>query len=174
MRPAHRWVCALLALWLAPAPGASGRTPGVGPAPLRCTLQVPASVATGQPVRLSFSLSNRGPRALQVLRWGTPFDEAWFAAWATVTRDGVPLVYQGAAVKRGEPVAGEYLRLAVGQARRASVELAAAFDVAAPGRYRVQPHIVLHDVTAGAVPRVRSQHAGQPLACRAVEFTVRG
>jgi len=143
------------------------------PLDLRCSLTAPASVAAGQPVPLRFSLANRGSVAVQVLEWGTPF-EGWFAAYVEVSRDGVALPYRGPMVKRGEPAADEYLRVAAHRARRAEVDLAQPFDLSVPGIYRVQPRITLFDVIAGGIPapRPRDRHASLALSCPAFEVRV--
>ena len=146
---------------------------GVSAAPaaasaLRCTLEM-ASLA---PPTLRLAISNRTASPLSVLNWGTPF-EGWMQPFVRVTRDGVALDYQGPSIKRGDPERGEYVRLGAGRSRRATLALAPAFNVSAPGRYRVEPALVLHDVTATGAPRARSAHRSQALACNAVEFDVR-
>ena len=141
-------------------------------ADLHCSLMAPASVVSGQPVPLRFTLANRGAVAVQVLEWGTPL-EGWFAAYVEVSRDGVAVPYRGPMVKRGDPAADEYVRIAAHRTRRAEVDLAQPFDLSAPGVYRVRPRITLFDVaTAGTpAPRPRDRHAGQALSCP--EFEVR-
>ena len=148
---------------------ASGRAQA---ADLHCSLTAPASVVIGQPVPLQFTLANRGAVAVQVLEWGTPF-EGWFAAYVEVSRDGVAVPYRGPMVKRGDPVLGEYVRIAAHRARRAEVDLAQPFDLSAPGVYRVRPRIALFDVVPSGTPtpRPRDRHAAQTLNC--AEFEVR-
>ena len=139
---------------------------------LRCSLTAPASVATGESVPLRFSLANRGSVAVQVLEWGTPF-EGWFAAYVEVLRDGVAVPYRGPMVKRGEPAADEYVRIAARRARHAEVDLAQPFDLSGPGVYRVRPRITLFDVMGAdaPAPRPRARHVALALSCP--EFEVR-
>ena len=141
-------------------------------AELQCSLSAPASVVTGQPVPLRFTLANRGAVAVQVLEWGTPF-EGWFAAYVEVSRDGVAVPYRGPMVKRGDPAANEYARIAAHRARRAEVDLAQPFDLSVPGVYRVRPRITLFDVVPARTPapRPRDRHTAQTLSCP--EFEVR-
>jgi len=132
-------------------------------------------VKLGEPVWLVWQFSNTSSQELQFLVWGTPFDENWFAPYVRVQRDGTPLNYGGAMLKRGDPPAGQYLSLAPGAHREARVELGVAFDLRATGRYRVQPQIALHDLIRGGsalAPRPLSQHVRAALACKAVEFEV--
>jgi hypothetical protein len=139
---------------------------------LQCSLAAPASVIAGQPVPLRFVLANRGAAAAQVLGWGTPF-EGWFAAYVEVSRDGAAVVYRGPMIKRGDPAADEYVRIAAHRSRRAEVDLAQPFDLSVPGVYRVRPRITLFDVAAAGepIPRPRDRHVAQALDC--AEFEVR-
>jgi len=140
---------------------------------LQCRLTAPTSVVAGQPVPLQFTLTNRSAAAVQVLEWGTPL-EGWFAAYVEVSRDGVALPYRGPMVKRGEPAADEYVRIAAHRARRAEVDLAQPFDLSNPGVYRIRPRITLFDVAAAGapVPRPRDRHHAQPLSCPEFELRV--
>lgn len=143
----------------------------VGLAP---SLQCELTVALQPEPTLQFVLRNRGPDAVAVLTWGTPF-EGWYQPFVRVLRDGQPLPYAGPVVKRGDPEADEMRRLAAGGTRSASLALAPAFDLRAPGRYRVEPAIVLHDARPlapreGATPRPRDRHTPLALSCPPVEF----
>jgi len=165
-RSRDAWLAA--AVLLMSSGGAAAKAPD-----LRCSLTAPARVAVGEPVPLRFSLANRGSVAVQVLEWGTPF-EGWFAAYVEVSRDGVAVPYRGPMVKRGEPAADEYVRIAAHRARRAEVNLAQPFDLSAPGVYRVRPRITLFDVAAAgtAAPRPRDRHASLALSCPELEVRV--
>lgn len=126
-------------------------------------------------MQLQFAVSNAGTLAVDFLAWGTPFEAGWFAPYLEVRFGNRPLAYGGPSAKRGDPQAAAYVHLAPGQMRQALVDLSLVFDLRKPGRYHVQPQIVLHDVVLagqGAVPRPRSEHAGQALACPALEFVI--
>ena len=140
---------------------------------LQCSLTAPARVVAGQPVPLRFTLANRGPVGVQVLEWGTPF-EGWFGAYVEVSRDGIAVPYRGPMVKRGDPAANEYVRIAAHRVRRAQVDLAQPFDLSVPGVYRIRPRITLFDVaTAGLpAPRPRERHALQTLSCPELEVRI--
>lgn len=142
---------------------------------LSCRIEAPAAFAAGQPVRLRFLLHNGGTQAVQVLAWGTPLEPPGFARWAELRRDGQLLAYRGATVKRGEPEAADYRRLAAGQTLEAAFELAPAWDTAPSGRYELRPRLVLHDVApaGAALPRPRAAHQGRELPCAPLVFEVR-
>lgn len=143
-------------------------------AALRCAIQAPAQAVAGQPVLLHFSVTNTGAAPLQVLRWNTPFEGAWFAPFVEVKRNGKPLPFQGPMIKRADPRAEDYLRIDAGKAIEAELDLALPFDLSAAGLYRVLPRIRLIDVfdagTAATVPRPRAEHQGADLTCPTVEF----
>lgn len=164
-----------LALWGAGLPCVAAPASPATQVTLNCTLRAPAHVVVGQPVMLAFTLRNTGPVPVDVLVWGTPFENGWFAPYVGVTRAGQALAYGGASVKRGEPGPADYLRIEPGQSRSATVDLAQAFDLRAPGDYHVRPHIVVHDLVRppAPAPRPRDQHAGAPLACTPAQLPVK-
>ncbi len=143
------------------------------PAALRCQLTLPAQAALGQPLRLKLTLTNTGAQPLQVLTWATPFD-GWFAPYVAVRHDGRELPYRGPSVKRGEPQAADFVRLAPGRSRSATVNVAQAFALNEPGPYELVPRIVLFDVIVAARPlaRVREQFQSQPLNCPSLHFRI--
>ena len=145
------------------------------PAPLACSVEGPARVRAGQAATFTLHLYNRGQRTVQLLTWATPFEPAWFAPWLKVQRGSRPLAYGGAMMKRGDPQAGDYLSVGAGASASASFSLAPAFDLSLPGRYTLQPQIVLHDLlvgTAEAVPRPRERFQPHGLRCGSFSFEV--
>jgi hypothetical protein len=141
--------------------------------PLQCQLSGPTHISTSGPVWLQMTWSNVGQQALDVLVWGTPFEAKWFAPYVEVRRGRTVLAYGGAMVKRSEPHAADYLRIEPGQKQVARFDLATAFDLSIPGRYKVLPQLHLQDViVAGSdvLPRSRDSLVGQALACNALSL----
>jgi hypothetical protein len=150
--------------------------PARGGEMLGCTLAVPAHLVAGQPVPLAMTLTNLTTGPLEFLRWNTPFEQHWAGPFVTLTRDGVALPYQGPMIKRADPAASQYLRLAPGESLSASLDLALPFDLSRAGRYRVTPDVVLADVAAAGeapVPRPRSALQPMPLHCNPLSFELR-
>ena len=137
---------------------------------LVCKLSAPNRVEAGQPVPLRFTLANRGTAAAHVLNWATPF-EGWFGPYVQVMRNGNLLRYAGPMVKRGDPGPDEYVAIAAGRSRHATVDLAQPFDFTEPGRYRVTPRISLFDVTTGP-PRRRDAMLPMKLDCPTLEIQI--
>ena len=173
-----RWLAALLVSApsdAAPVLSMAASSAAVLPPPaLTCTWRVTPAAAPGQPVALTLRLRNPGPAAVSVLTWGTPFEEAWLQPFIEVQRDGQPVPYGGASVKRGDPTADEYLRLAPQQSRTARLDLTEVFDLTVPGRYTVTPRLVVHDVAAAPsrAPRPRAAHQPQSPVCGPVTFVI--
>lgn len=144
------------------------------PPPMTCTVRVPSSVKSGGPAPLTVALHNRGATKVAVLNWGTPFEEAWLQPFVTVSREGAPVTYGGAVVKRGDPDVDEYLELAPDERREATLDLALAFDLSTPGRYTIAPRIVLYDVATLPVslPRPRAKHQSHTLTCPTLTLRV--
>jgi hypothetical protein len=143
--------------------------------PLQCRLHGPTHVSTSGPIWLEMTWKNVGPQALDVLVWGTPFEAKWFAPYVEVRRGHTVLAYGGAMVKRSEPRPADYLRLEPGQQQVARFDLASAFDLSAPGHYKVLPQLRLQDVIvagSGFPPRSRDLLVGQALACNALSVQI--
>ena len=117
-------------------------------------------------LQLQFELHNRGPQALALLRWGSPFEAGWWAPFVRVWHEERALPYRGATAKRGEPEASDYLQIAPGQRRRTSARLAEAYTLEAPGRYRLEAGWTWHDHgTPTLMPRPRAQHVATAISC---------
>ena len=136
-------------------------------AALRCELILPSVVVSAEPVDLTIRITNPGADAVAILGWGTPFEGMWSGPSVTVERDGAPVMYQGPMVKRGAPAAEEYVRIGARGMAEAALRLDAAFVLAEPGRYRVVPRFVLHDVVRGGapVPSPLARMREEPLRC---------
>lgn len=123
---------------------------------LDCTLAIEPAADGGWQLRVD--VHNGGDRDLRLLRWGTPFEGAWLAPLLRIERDGQPLDYHGAQVKRGPPQARDHWRLAAGGHAQATLALDPAWDVSAPGRYRVSAQWLWQ----GQVARTAQARAWQP------------
>ncbi|HEV6965785.1 hypothetical protein [Roseateles sp.] len=161
MKMLHR-LPGLLMLMAAPLAQAGGGMPA--PAELACRFEATADAAGH--VMLKFTLRNTGPHELHLLRWGSPFEGAWFAPFVRASTAQGELPFQGALRKRGDPSAQDYLRLAPGQALSAELPLADAYALPASGPVTLRAAWRWHDVMAGGTPpRPRDRHQGLDQAC---------
>ena len=123
-------------------------------------------------VSVSFTLRNAGPQDLHLLRWGSPFEGAWFGPFMTVRTAKGELKFQGAMRKRGDPSAEDYLLLPAGQSVAATVTLNDAFTLPTSGPLTLQAAWRWHDVMSnGTPPRPRDRHQGLDQDCGSFTLT---
>jgi peptidyl-Lys metalloendopeptidase len=164
----RRWLIAGVAFLLLPMSNSAVATHD---ADLACKMSVPASVAAGQRVPLVFEIHNQSAKTLHVLTWNTPL-EGMIGQPLDVVGPNGSVQYRGAMVKRGLPVAENYLHLKPHGKSRKTVDLAKGYDLSTPGKYTVSFTRQLHDVTTAKVPRAMTSHVATALNCAAVSFEV--
>jgi peptidyl-Lys metalloendopeptidase len=173
IRPANATACAaLLAALLA---GPSLEASASRPPDLSCRLDALPGAVAGGPVKVRFTLSNRGSRVVRVLRWQTPLEGFWSDV-LDVTLDGKKLAYEGPLMNRGDPVRDDYVEIAPGKSVTAVVDLAGPYDLRRAGTYRVAFTRGLSDVVrdGDAFPRARGEHRRRSLVCEGIEVVVAG
>jgi hypothetical protein len=84
--------------------------------------------APGGPIVVTFRLSNAGDRDVWVLNWYTPL-EGIKGRIFDVTCSGESVAYEGRLMKRGDPTAEDYIRVAAGDSAVADVDLAQAYPL---------------------------------------------
>jgi peptidyl-Lys metalloendopeptidase len=99
---------------------------------------VPEKHALGQndDVVVKVTLTNTSDTPQYVLKWRTPF-EGIDAPLFDVKRDGEPVPYLGALVKRGAPKQSDYFLLKPGASHTVKVELSALYDMSVTGDYQI-------------------------------------
>lgn len=156
---------------MAATQGTEGATPA---AALRCEVSAPQSVKAGEPVHVTFRLTNSTAQPLFVLTWRSPFEGEPRSRFLEITRDGTEVPYQGPMFKRGDPEAGDYATLAPGATAELKIEVSLAYDFSRPGTYRIAFRGPLMDVATqqAEVPRPLAQHRAMPVQCPVVETTI--
>jgi len=143
--------------------------------PLQCMLSVPAKLKTGQPVEVTFRLSNPTAQPQYVLNWNTPLEglKNNILEVSLVGTDS-ELPYQGPMFKRGEPSADNYVTVAPGATVEGKIDASLAYDFSKPGTYRIAFRGPVLDVTTkqAEVPRPMDQHRAMPVECSTVETTI--
>lgn len=99
---------------------------------------VPEKSALGQndDVVVRVTITNNSGAPQYILKSRTPFngvEEALFE----VRRDGQPVVYLGAHIKRAAPTAADYFLLKPGASHSVKVELSALYDMSVSGDYQI-------------------------------------
>lgn len=149
----------------------SPMTMAAAPKPIDLNCQFTASTGTAGQVSLQFTLRNAGSRDVHLLRWGSPFEGAWFGPFVRASTAQGELPFQGAMRKRGEPSAQDYLLLRAGQELKAELSLADAYALPS-GPLKLTAAWHWHDVLVGGKPpRARDKHQGLDQACGEVTLT---
>lgn len=143
------------------------------PPDLACRLEAEPGAVAGGPVKVRFALSNRGSRAVRVLRWLTPLEGFWSDVF-DVSSGGRKLAYEGPMMKRGDPGAEDYVEIAPGKSVNAVVDLAGPYDLRQAGTYEVAFTRGLADVVPSGdrFPRPRDQHRRKNLECAPLRIEV--
>ncbi|HEY0556159.1 MAG TPA: hypothetical protein VGG20_18040 [Thermoanaerobaculia bacterium] len=173
MRKTALFALPLLALlsigcWMKPHPAADAKHP------LECRMEAMRPQIAGGPTGIRFQLINRMPEALWLLRWNTPF-EGWRGTILTVIFQGKELPYRGPMVKRGDPIAGDYMRLRTSESQIIGMDLSQAYDMSQPGLYTVKVTGGVHDVIQDGIqpPRPRDRFQPVGLVCNELTLDVR-
>lgn len=103
---------------------------------LEARLAVAESLPAGDPVPLTFTLTNHGDHPLYLLKWYTPL-EGIAGEIFRVRYNGQTVPYEGILAMRGDPRPKDYVLLAPGTFVTAEVDLAQAYDFSEPGTYSI-------------------------------------
>lgn len=143
------------------------------PPDLACRLEALPGAVAGGPVKVRFTLTNRGSRPVRVLEWQTPLEGFWSDVFE-VSLAGTKLAYEGPLMKRGDPSAEDYAEIAPGESVTAVVDLAGPYDLRRPGTYRVGFTRGLADVVRDGetAPRGRDAHRRRAIACESIDVVV--
>jgi hypothetical protein len=154
-------------------PAPSGNEGSTLAAPLQCALSVAPQHKVGEPVKVTFRLTNASAQPLSVLNWHTPL-EGLLSNCLEITRAGTEIPYQGPMFKRGDPGAEEYVTIAPGATVENTIEAQLAYDFTQPGTYRIAFRGPVRDATSkqAEVPRPLAQHRELPVQCQAVETAI--
>jgi peptidyl-Lys metalloendopeptidase len=142
------WAAATLGLFMALPDAAVAQIDAVGGERLQVTLRRPetkevAAFKGGEPILMDFVLTNPSPSPVRVLVWRTPFrgvtDNIFVVASGRTDQAGGRGVvgYIGPIVKRGPPQPDDFIELAPGASRRATVNLADSYAIYQQGDYSV-------------------------------------
>ncbi|UXI67223.1 M35 family metallo-endopeptidase [Tahibacter amnicola] len=100
-----------------------------------------------------YSLTNNTAGEIHILKWQTPLEGVTNDLF-NVTQNGKPVPFVGRMVKRGKPVAADYITLKAGESISADVDLTAYYDMRSGGQYSVsyarQASDVVFEATAAS------------------------
>ncbi|WP_162540698.1 M35 family metallo-endopeptidase [Aeromonas caviae] len=87
-------------------------------------------------VRVNLTLTNTGEKPVRLLKWQLPGSED--APLFQVERDGQPVDYEGALIKRAAPSDKDYQLLKAGQSLTVQAEVSGLYDMIAQGQYSIR------------------------------------
>ena len=87
-------------------------------------------------VRVNLTLTNTGEKPVHLLKWQLPGSED--APLFQVERDGQPVDYEGALIKRAAPSDKDYQLLKAGQSLTVQAEVSGLYDMSAQGQYSIR------------------------------------
>lgn len=118
------------------------------------------SLGKNEDVMVTVTVTNTTNETQYLLAWQTPFalgsSGAPTAPLFEVTRDGLAVPYVGRQIKRAAPTAADYIALAPGSSRSASVNLGALYDLSASGAYSVRWRAGAPLYSRPGVPRAKA------------------
>ncbi|GAA1637031.1 M35 family metallo-endopeptidase [Actinoplanes couchii] len=115
-------------------PAGASAAAAAGTTDLTTTVQI--GQVTNSALTVRVTVRNTSSSAVDVLSRDLP-QTRQTAAVLAVTRDGVPVPYQGRLVKLGAPDASDYTRIPAGGAYTVTVDLAGDYDLSRPGTFTV-------------------------------------
>jgi hypothetical protein len=104
---------------------------------LTATIEVPATLTTGETMPVRFTLTNNTHAKLYVLKWYTPL-EGIAGKIFRVEQDGEVLPYEGIMATRAAPSVDSYVLLEPGASASAEVDLAPVYDFSQAGTYTIE------------------------------------
>jgi len=104
---------------------------------LQARIDAPSSVTVGEPVRVTFTVTNTADTTRYLLKWYTPL-EGIAGEIFRVERDGQPVPYEGILATRIAPSADAYVTLEPGGAASTEIDLATAYDFSYTGTVTIQ------------------------------------
>jgi peptidyl-Lys metalloendopeptidase len=113
-------------------------------------------------VTVNVTMTNAGSVPVFVPKWYVP-SEAATAGVFTITRNGEPVPYLGAIVKRKAPSSQDLVRIAAGDSLSFKVELSAVYDLSTTGIYNIQYDAPSVQTLRGSTPNAATaeRQAGQ-------------
>jgi peptidyl-Lys metalloendopeptidase len=173
----RRWIPAGIATAVLAFTAFAAHAQGTAAGGLRITLgSDSANLDATDDVADSVRITNDSAEAVHVPKRYLPSQRATAGVF-TVTRDGAPVAYLGALVKRGALTPADFARIDAGDSLEFSVELSALYDFSASGVYQIQYDVESVPTLRGRVATtsaLQSRAESRDLASNAIAVTITG
>lgn len=104
---------------------------------LEAKLEIQDTLDHGKVVNMRFTFQNHTDEEIIVLSWFTPF-EGIAGEIFDIKHDGKAVSYHGILVKRGDPLAEDYITIAAGGTLSTEIDLAESYDFSKAGDYDIE------------------------------------
>lgn len=104
---------------------------------LQAYLAAPETINAGDPVLVTFSLTNNSDQNRYLLKWYTPL-EGLGGEIFKVEREGTAIPYEGILASRSDPRPEDYILLEPDASVSVEIDLAAAYDFSQAGAYTIE------------------------------------
>ncbi|PBC71231.1 hemopexin [Streptomyces sp. TLI_235] len=142
----------------------------------RVSLQAEPRYRLGEPIKVTFELTNISSQDIRLLVWNTPLEGDEVFQYFHVRREGVTIPYDGRFVKRGEPEESSYRLVRAGESVTQEVDLTTAYPISEPGTYTVTLDAEILDAipqeSGAPALRLRLNHEGFQLDPLSATFEV--
>jgi peptidyl-Lys metalloendopeptidase len=173
----RRWVPAGLATVVLAFTAITAQAQGGGASGLRVTLSSDTANLSGtEDVAVNVRISNDSGETMHLPKRYLPSQRATAGVF-TVTRDGAPVAYLGALVKRGALTPADFARIDAGDSVEFDVELSALYDFSASGVYQITYDVESVPTLRGraaTTSAVQSRAESRDLASNTIALTITG
>ena len=141
-----------------------------------CKIAAKPKYKMGEPILLTFEITNTSQQSYQVLISDTPLEKEVFNFFI-VEHEGKIVRYDGRFVKRGNPTEESYIIIKPGETVSNNVDLSASYPLVHPGVYNVALNARIHDIlpvpgNAKIKPRKMEEFKGFDLDKQEISFTI--
>jgi peptidyl-Lys metalloendopeptidase len=159
----HRFIPTSAAVVLLTLTAGVANAQTTNPASIDVTLTSESTNLNGaDDVTVNVTMTNAGSVPVFVPKWYVPSENATSGVF-TITRNGEPVPYLGALVKRKAPSPQDLVRIAAGASLSFKVELSALYDLSTTGVYNIQYDAPAVQTLRGSTPNAATaeRQAGQ-------------
>lgn len=145
--------------------------------PFTTSLKAENNYKLGEPILITFDITNNDNETYQLLKWGTPLEKHFTVDCFKVQRDGVLVPYDGKFVKRGDPSSDNYIIIQPGQQFSETFDISETYAIDQVGNYTVTLNAAFFDAFAiqlneKQAPRKLRDHQSHKLPIGTVQFKV--
>ena len=125
----------------------------------------------GEPVRITWTLTNDSDETIWLLKWGTPL-EGWLTILFEVRHNGLEIPYRGAQMSRDSPTKADFVKIEAWKSIACTLDLREAYDLSAPGEYVIWYDGLETIIVGDSIDLARSERHLQSVTSNSLTITV--